>query len=285
MTRRAALLGGLGAALAGAGAFFGLRGAGVDVPEGTVRTVERYGDARHQDGEWFVPDAPGRLPTVVLVHGGFWRDGFDRGLEEAVAADLVARGFLVWNIDYRPSSQPWPTTLLDAAAAYDLLATGAYADRVDTDRVAVVGHSAGGHLALWLAGRHRLPEGAPGGSPRGPRPSLAVGQAPVAALEVAAQQGLGGGAVQALLGGEPTEVPDRYAVANPVALLPLDVPSRCLHGEADDIVPLQQSELFVRAAQEAGDDAELVRLPGGHFEHLQPDSPAGLALLAALEQL
>ncbi|HWG94335.1 MAG TPA: alpha/beta hydrolase, partial [Mycobacteriales bacterium] len=266
------------------GAWLGLRN-GVEPPEGVVQTVDRYGDARQQDAQWWAPPRAGRLPTVVLVHGGFWRPGFDRGLEEEVAADLSGRGYLVLNVDYRSSDAPWPTTLTDAAAAYDLLATGTHADRVDPARVAVVGHSAGGHLALWLASRHTLPAGAAGAAPRGPRPALAVGQAPVAALVAGAQQQLGGGAVQALLGGGPDEVPDRYAVADPVARLPTGVRTACLHGEDDDIVPLRQSELYVEAATAAGDDARLVVLPGGHFEHLAPASPAGRALVEALEGL
>jgi acetyl esterase/lipase len=283
-TRRRVLLGGLGAAVAAAAGWLGLRN-GVEPPEGVVQTVDRYGPADQQDVQWWLPAGSGRLPTVVLVHGGFWRPGFDRGLEEEVAADLSGRGYLVLNVDYRSSAEPWPTTLTDAAAAYDLLATGTHADRVDPARVAVVGHSAGGHLALWLASRSRLPSGAPGASPRSPRPALVVAQAPVAALDAGARQGLGGGAVQALLGGGPDEVPDRYAVADPVALLPSGVPTACLHGEADDIVPVRQSEVYVEAATAAGDDARLVRLPGGHFEHLSPASPAGRALVEELRAL
>lgn len=276
VSRRTVLLGGLGASVAAA---LGLSRRGPDVPDGVLREVERYGPAPRQDGEWWVPPASGRLATVVLVHGGFWRDGFDRSLEVDVAADLVGRGYLVWNVDYRPSSSPWPTTLSDAAAAYDLLATGAHADRVDPGRVAVVGHSAGGHLALWLASRHALPAGAPGAEPTGPRPAVAVGQAAVAALVPAAAQRLGGGAVQALLGGEPDEVPGRYAVADPVGLLPVDVPTVCVHGRADDVVPLTQSQRYVEAT---GDAARLVALPGGHFEHLDPRSAMVAAARDAL---
>lgn len=283
MSRRRLLLGGLAAAAAGA--WVRLRG-GPDVPEGTVRTVESYGPQQRQDGEWWVPaGAGGRLPTVVLVHGGFWRDGYDRTLEDAVAADLVGRGFVVWNVDYRSASAPWPATLADAAQAYDVLATGRHADRVDPARVAVVGHSAGGHLALWLGARHRLPGGAPGASPRGPRPVLVAAQAPAAALAAGAREGLGGGAVQALLGGGPDQVPDRYAVADPVALVPTGVRTVCLHGVADDVVPIRQSELYVAAATAAGDDARLQRLPGGHFEHLDPTSPAIDALRELLRAL
>jgi acetyl esterase/lipase len=276
------VFGAAAAALAGLAGSLGLR-SGPSAPAGTVRTVDRYGLARQQDGEWWVPaGAAGRLPTVVLVHGGYWRASFDRSLEEAVAADLVGRSFLVWNVDYRSSVEPWPTTLTDVAAAYDHLVSGTHAELVDRERIAVVGHSAGGHLALWLASRHRLPDGAPGAGPSAPVPALAVGQAPVASLVDAARAGLGAGAVQALLGGDPDEVPERYAVSDPVALVPTGVPSVCIHGERDDVVPPVQSELYVAAATAAGDDAELRLVPGGHFEHLDPSSVAIEALREAL---
>ena len=281
LTRRAVVFGGLGAGAAGLAALLGFR-RGPEVAEGVVRTVDTYGPEPHQDGQWWVPaGATGRLPTVVLVHGGYWRPGFSRSLEDDVAADLVARGFLVWNLDYRSSDEPWPTTLEDVAAAYDLLATGTHAELVDPGRVAVVGHSAGGHLALWLASRQA---GAPGGSRRGPAPSLVVAQAPVAALADAARQDLGGGAVKALLDGTPEDVPERYAVADPVALLPSGVRVVCLHATGDDVVPIAQSEAYVAAAQAAGDDAALVVVPGGHFEHLDPDSAAVEALRTALRE-
>ena len=282
MTRRRLLAGGAGAALAAAAAAV-LGGRGTDVPDGVLREVEPYGPGAQQLVEWWVPpgaDRPQR--TVVLVHGGFWRAGFDRSLEHDVAADLVARGLLVANVDYRSSDAGWPAPLSDVAAAHDLLTTGRFASRVDKDDVSVVGHSAGGHLALWLAARHRLPAGAVGARPSGPRPSLVVAQAPVAALRLAAQERLGGDAVTALLGGTAAEVPERYAVADPSALVPTGVRTVCVHGEADDVVPPAQSRAFVRAATSAGDDARLVLFRGGHFEHLDPASAAGAALRSAL---
>lgn len=246
-----------------------------------TRVRESYGAHPRQVADRWTPDgAPDLpLPTVVLVHGGFWRDEYDLTLEDAVAQDLAERGWLVWNVDYRPSSAPWPATLTDVAAAYDALGANGQAD---LRRTAVVGHSAGGHLALWLASRSRLPTGAPGASPALPPPALVVAQAPVAALADAAALRLGQGAAQALLGGEPAEVPDRLAVADPVALLPTGVPTLCVHAERDDRVPISSSEAYVAAA---GADARLVRVAGGHFEHLDPGSEAVQVLRVALEEL
>jgi acetyl esterase/lipase len=250
------------------------------VVPGTERLVEHYGPDARQVGEWWVPSATGALPLVVLVHGGYWRDSYDLHLEDAVAADLAGRGFLVWNIDYAPSSAPWPATLTDAAAAYDFAFTGSYASRVDRARVAVVGHSAGGHLALWLASRSRLPAGAPGASAH-VAPTLAVPQAPVASFAQAVALGLGGGAVEALLGGTLRAVPDREAVADPLALAPSGVRTVLVHGVDDTLVPLSQSTDYLAAAT----DCTLVRVPGGHFEHLDPTSEACSALRTALATL
>lgn len=241
------------------------------------RRAEQYGDLPRQRGQWWLPAEPGPRPTVVLVHGGYWRDAYDMTLEDRVAHDLAARGYLVWNVDYRPSSAGWPATLQDAAAAYEHLSTS---DRVDPDRISVVGHSAGGQLALWLAGRDLLPTGAPGAGRRAPRPAAVVAQAPVAALADAARARLGDGgdAVQVLVGGEPDEVPERYALADPVVLLPIAARTTCVHAPDDDLVPLSQSETFVAAAG----SAELVVVGTGHFEHLDPASRACAAMRAAL---
>ena len=243
-----------------------------------TRTRTSYGPRRRQRGVWWVPDAPAPLPVVVLLHGGYWRRGFDHHLEDATAVALVDRGYAVWNVDYRPGTARWPATLTDAALALD-----AVADQpgLDATRVAVAGHSAGGHLALWLVSRDRLPVGTVGADPV-VHPVLAVAQAPVADLVAGARDGLGGGAVTALIGGPPEQHPSRYAVASPQALLPLAAARVVLvHGDADEVVPLSQSQGYAAAS-----GAELVILAGvGHFEHLDPRSSAGLALLAALADL
>lgn len=254
-------------------------------PKGTgdqTRLVERYGPGPRQLGEWWVPPQSfaGRRPLVVLVHGGYWRDQYDLHLEDAVAADLAGRGYLVWNIDYAPSSHPWPATLSDAAAAYDAAFSGVHCSRIDRRRVAAVGHSAGGHLALWLASRNRLPIGAPGATAH-TRPTLVVAQSPVASLRSAAELGLGSGAVQALLGGSPSQVPARLSVADPVSLAPSGVRTVLVHGPADDVVPISQSSDYLAVAR----DCTLEQVPGDHFAHLDPASSACAAMRAALASL
>ena len=291
LSRRRAL-GALGVLAAGAAGLaelvrsFGSPAPRPHISAGTIRDVEQYGPGVRQLGEWWVPPErfTGRRPTVVLVHGGYWRPSYDRHLEDAVAADLAGTGLLVWNLEYAASDAPWPATLTDVAAGYDHLLHGRFADRVDPARVAVVGHSAGGHLALWLGSRGRLPAGAPGAGPHRP-PALVVPQAPVASLARGSAEALGGGAVDALLGGTPATVPQRYAEADPVALLPTGVPSVLVHGAGDSTVPLTQSTQYEAAARAAGDRCRLVEVPGDHFAHLDPGSAAWAAVRSALATL
>jgi acetyl esterase/lipase len=281
---RVALLGVAGAAMTGA--VSGCRSGETEGDAQVQRSVERYGDGALQEGEWFVPADGERLPVVMLVHGGFWQPGYDRHLEDEVAESLAADGFAAWNIDYALADTPWPATLLDAAAAMDHVANSRLTPRLDLARLAVVGHSAGGHLALWLASRGSLPAGAPGAAPV-VRATVAVGQAPVADLVSAAEEGVGSGAVEELVDGRPEDVPDRYAVGSPQALLPVPgVRFTLVHGDADDRVPLRQSTAYIEAARALGMDVELRVLEGvGHFEHLEPDSSAVAAMRAALEDL
>ena len=281
---RAAVLAVAGAAMTGA--FGGCRSGESEGDDQVERFVEAYGEEALQQGEWFLPDRGDRLPVVVLVHGGFWQPGYDRHLEDEVAESLAGAGFAVWNIDYALADQPWPASFRDAAAAVDHVATSVRAPRLDLDRVAAVGHSAGGHLALWLASRGGLPDGVVGASPI-VAVKVAVGQAPVADLATAAREDVGSGAVQDLMDGGPDEVPDRFAVGSPQALLPVPgVRMVLVHGDADNLVPLRQSTAYADAARALGMQVDLHVLPGvGHFEHLDPDSDAVAAMRTALDDL
>jgi acetyl esterase/lipase len=236
-----------------------------------------YGPHPAQAADLHLPDGV-PVASALLVHGGFWRAVYDRFQSEPLAADLVGRGWAVWNLDYRgvgagiASGGGWPRTYQDVAAAADLFADVAVEHRMPP-APAVIGHSAGGALALWLAGRHRLPAGFPGAAPR-LRPAAVVAQAAVCDLVAAATDRLGAGAVQDLMGGaEPVDRPADYAAANPAALLPLGVPTLLVTGDADDMVPHGQSLAYAAAARAAGDDVTLHVEPGaGHMAPIDPDS-------------
>jgi acetyl esterase/lipase len=229
--------------------------------------------------------------VVVLLHGGFWRSLYTKSLMSLLAADVMDRGWVAWNLEYRRLGTipegGWPGTFQDVGAGIDHLAALAGTYSLDLDRVVAVGHSAGGHLALWAAGRGQLTEGAPGAL--GPSPVRlcgAVGLAPVGDLVEAASMGLGGGAASKLMGGPPQRHPDRYAIANPAQLLPMGVPQVLVHGDADGAVPLILSQHYVARAVAAGDSATLVELPGaGHMELIDPASAAWSATVLHLRRL
>ena len=242
-----------------------------------------YGTHASQWGELYVPDGAAKddkLPAIVIVHGGFWRQRYGADLGRPLALDLATNHRVAaWNIEYRRvgGDGGYPATLEDIAAAVDALAAPVQeiaGVTLDLTRVAAIGHSAGGHLAGWLASRQRLPAKAPGANPR-VMLAAAVSQAGVLDLADGSAAGLGAGAVDAFMGGKPEAVPERYAIASPIALLPTDIPLVCVHGEDDDTVPIRQSERYVAAAKAAGDHAALLRFENtGHFEVIDPRHPS-----------
>jgi acetyl esterase/lipase len=235
-----------------------------------VTTTHAYGPGADQFLEVTLPDGDGPAPVVVVVHGGFWRARYGIELARPLAADLAAAGWAAVAVEYRRvgAGGGWPTTLEDVAAALDALPDVPGADRLDLTDVTVLGHSAGGHLAAWAAGRVALPDGAPGAQPR-VRVTAVVAQAGVLDLGAAVAADLGDGATVAFLGGTPAEVPDRYAAADPVRLLPTGVPVLCVHGEEDEDVPLEQSRRYAAAATAAGDDVEVAVVPGDHMAAIE----------------
>lgn len=244
-----------------------------------------YGEGADRFAELWTPAGAGPHPVVALLHGGYWRERFRLDVMHALAADLRATGVAVWNLEYRRvgGTGGWPATFEDVAAGMDTLVDHAAGAGLDLDRVAVVGHSAGGHLALWLAARGGLPAGAPGAEPR-LLPRVAVALAGVCDLHEAARLGLSSSATADLLGGGPGDVPDRYAVASPTARLPLGVPQVLVHGDRDDSVPLAISRRHAAAAVASGDACLLLQLPGvDHFALIDPGSAAWARVRAGLE--
>jgi acetyl esterase/lipase len=237
--------------------------------------IHRYGPGPHRFLELTLPSGAGPAPVAVVLHGGFWRAAYGVELARPLASDLAAAGYVAVAVEYRRvgAGGGWPETLEDVAAALDCLPDLPDADALDLTDVTVIGHSAGGHLAAWAAGRGRLPAGAPGAAP-GVRVTAAVLQAGVLDLEVADRQRLGSGAVRDFLGAGPDGAPDRYAVADPVRLLPTGAAVLCVHGAADDVVPVEQSERYATAAARAGDDVELRVVPGDHMVVIDPSSDA-----------
>jgi acetyl esterase/lipase len=232
-----------------------------------TRSTHPYGAHPSQLGELFVPSTPGSHPVVVLVHGGYWRPQYDRSLMTDLSADLAAHGVAAWNLEYRRvgAGGGWPATFEDVAAGVDLLAE--LEAPLDLDRVLAVGHSAGGHLAFWIAARHTLPPGAPGAQPR-VKIRAAVAQAGVLDLGLAAELMPSATPTRALIG-DPKTHAERYTLASPRERLPLGIPQLVVHGDRDDTVSMRIATSYATAARAAGDDCELrVLTQTGHFEHI-----------------
>ena len=237
-----------------------------------------YGPDPDQYAELHRPERD-QLGVAVVIHGGFWRAAYDASLGRELASDLTERGWTTYNVEYRRVGKGggWPATLQDVSDAVDLLSEL----DLDLSRVVAIGHSAGGHLAAWAAGRSSLPPSAPGSSPRVSLTGV-VTQAGVLDLRTGAARSVGGSAIPDLLGGSPDEVPERYDWADPITRVPLPVPVVCVHSHADESVPFAQSEAYVGAAEGAGGSVELVEFDGDHMSHIDPSSKAWAAVVAAL---
>lgn len=219
----------------------------------------RYGAHADQHVDVYSPGGA-RRAVVAVLHGGFWRVPYAAGLMDPLCGDLAARGYEAWNVEYRRlgGGGGWPATFDDVLAAV------AAAD----EPLVTLGHSAGGHLALWLAAERGA--------------ALAVSQAGVVDLVEAWRLGLSRRAPEELLGGAPDEVPERYASASPAARLPLGVPQLLVHGRRDDTVPAEMSRAYAERARRSGDDVELVETDEGHFECLDPASESWAAIVERL---
>jgi len=228
-----------------------------------VRTIP-YGPSPEQVGDLWLPDGDGPFPVVAIYHGGGYVPEVTRVIMEGVARDLRDHGIAAWNLEYRRigSGGGWPQTFADAADGLDRLAS--LDEPLDLSRVATLGFSAGGPLALWAAGRGN-------GSIRA---KTAVSQAGVVDLDRVARDPGTDCRIVTLMG-DPDEHRDDYARANPAERLPLGVPLLIVHGDKDENVPLQLQRDFAELARAAGDDVTLEVVPGAtHFHHNDPRTDA-----------
>jgi acetyl esterase/lipase len=285
-----------------------------------VSTPVRYGDHEMQVLDLHLPVGTPPSPVAFLFHGGFWTAMFARDQLEPVVQDLLGRGYAVANVDFRGIGDEgggWPGTFLDVCAGIDAVSDSAEPWRLalDLNRVLFMGHSAGGHIALFAAARHELDPGI-GGRPDALLPSCVVSLAGVIDLRAADDAALGRemvdpnappppgatnaarrhlwpqvgpmlreGAVAALLGGHGAEFDRRVGMTSPAELVPARIQTWLLHGEDDAIVPVSISKSYAETARAAGDEVNLVTIDGGgHFTVLNTSHPKWREVMAQVDR-
>jgi acetyl esterase/lipase len=222
--------------------------------------------------------------VLFVVHGGFWKAAYDIEHIGHFSKKFSSYGIITCALEYRRVGNKgggWPGTFLDASGAVDYFVELFKKDsRADIQRSAVIGHSAGGHLALWLGGRHKVPSDSELRLKESDwRPLASISLAGVSDLKLGWKQNLGSGAVEKLIGGSPDQYPRRYNIASPIELEPTGVKQILIHGKEDETVPVSQSTRFFELAKQQGDDPSLFSLDGvGHFDLIDPSSEAWQAV-------
>jgi len=242
-------------------------------PPADARVV--YGKDPNQFGELRFPKTGGPFPVVMNIHGGFWRAQYGLGHAGHLCAALTDKGYATWNVEYRRVGNPggaWPGTFEDIASSYRFIPQIAKQYKLDASRILVMGHSAGGQLALCLAAHE--------GSVKS-----AVALAGVVDLQQAYQQHLSNDAVVEFLGGKPNEVPEHYHEADPMQLS-IKVTQWLIQGAADDVVPPNFSRNYVQAKQRSHEDAHYLEIgPAGHYDLIDPRSRAWASVLSTVMHL
>jgi acetyl esterase/lipase len=259
-----------------------LRPADIDkLPSKPADAKIPYGDDPLQFGELRLPKGAGPFPVAVVIHGGCWVSKFATLQNTAALADALRdAGIATWNIEYRRLDNAgggWPGTFTDIAAGTDRLRDVAKEHPLDLTRVVTVGHSAGGHLALWAAARAKLPKSSPlyRANPLPLRAAVALGgPGDLRGFYEYAAKICGSNVIDSLMGGSASAVAERYAHGSPVELLPLKVRQVLIVGIDDGVMPPAARESYAAAASKAGDSVEVVEVPGGHFEVIAPTSAA-----------
>jgi acetyl esterase/lipase len=257
-----------------------------------------YGSDPSQFGDLWLPASrsSARWPLVVFCHGGWWKSQYDLGYAGHLCAALKREGIATWSVEYRrvgSTGGGWPFTFHDVAAGFDFVSTLAKDHPLDLSRILTMGHSAGGHLAFWLAGRAHIPEHSELFMPRPivyPRGVIAL----AGAVDLRLTIELSGEGIFAhdrdevcrLMGGTPQDVPERYLAGNPGDLLPLSAPQVLIQGSRDDQIPPALPQKWVEQSRRRGSRATVTMLPGAdHFDVVDPSSEAWGTVMASIKSL
>jgi len=236
-----------------------------------------YGADSLHFGELRLPEGSGPHPVAVVIHGGCWVSIATNDYMDRLAQALTEAGWATWNLEFRRIDRPggsWPGIFQDVARGVDFLRGVAGEYGLDLERVVSIGHSSGGHLALWVAGRHRIPQGTElyDDDPLPLQGAISLGGiADLRTFHEMENRACGAQRVPELVGGTPNEVPERYAQASPAELLPMGVPQLLLTGDSDPSVPVAHAAEYERLARARGDDVVLhTILRAAHFEVIAP---------------
>ena len=257
-------------------------------PEPNARIA--YGSAPSQYVELFMPPGDGPFPVVVLIHGGCWVKEF-QGIVQMrnIAGALIQRGIAVWNIEYRRIDEDgggYPGTYQDASAALDMLIAEAHARHLDSNRLVVMGHSAGGHLAQWLAARRNLPVTSPLYQPNAFPIREVIGLGSIGDLRHRTEtiKNICGVDVVKLTGHASAARSDVYADTSPAELLPSGNHTVLVNGDLDHVSPPQTAVAYAKRAHKAGDALDTIVLPqASHFDEVSAASPAWAVILPLIQ--
>lgn len=238
--------------------------------------TEKYGSDPSQEGDLFLPQGK-PLAMLCLFHGGFWLMPYGRDQMTEVAQNLARQGFAVWNVEYRrigAEGGAWPGTFDDVIASINHIQYLYKTYQIPSDtKVVLIGHSAGGQLAIWAGKQNELDKAVH--VTLQVKPDLIVGLAPVIDLTKTFKEQLGRQSVLHLLKGTPDDMPERYTLYDPAKFAPIRIPQLIIHGKDDDVLPVQWSRDYATLSQSAGAEIELIDIAGGgHMDFIDPDSEA-----------